>query len=94
MSHNHVTRDIKPKGQCPACDEYHAKVEAPPETYALEINAEGYPRNVGPFDTRNAAGDWIAGRKLTGSWSIYPITAPDQPATPFPPRPLRKNKIG
>jgi predicted amidophosphoribosyltransferase len=21
--HNHVTRDIKPLGKCPACDEYH-----------------------------------------------------------------------
>jgi hypothetical protein len=21
--HNHVTRDIKPRGTCPACDEYH-----------------------------------------------------------------------
>ncbi len=23
--HNHVTRDIKPLGQCPACDRYHDK---------------------------------------------------------------------
>ena len=23
--HNHVTRDIKPLGQCPACDDYHDK---------------------------------------------------------------------
>lgn len=22
MAHNHVTRDIKPKGQCPGCDTY------------------------------------------------------------------------
>lgn len=21
--HNHVTRDIKPRGECPACDAYH-----------------------------------------------------------------------
>lgn len=21
--HNHMTRDIKPPGQCPACDRYH-----------------------------------------------------------------------
>jgi len=21
--HNHLTRDIKPEGQCPACDNYH-----------------------------------------------------------------------
>ena len=23
IGHNHTTRDIKPLGQCPACDEYH-----------------------------------------------------------------------
>ena len=25
--HNHVTRDIKPPGQCPGCDEYHRSRE-------------------------------------------------------------------
>jgi hypothetical protein len=25
VRHNHVTRDIKPKGVCPACDAYHQK---------------------------------------------------------------------
>jgi hypothetical protein len=24
--HNHMTRDIKPLGECIACDEYHKKV--------------------------------------------------------------------
>jgi hypothetical protein len=24
VRHNHLTRDIKPKGTCPACDRYHA----------------------------------------------------------------------
>lgn len=23
VPHNHVTRDIKPPGQCPACDRFH-----------------------------------------------------------------------
>lgn len=23
MRHNHITRDIKPRGNCPACDLYH-----------------------------------------------------------------------
>lgn len=23
MNHNHVTRDIRPEGACPACDSYH-----------------------------------------------------------------------
>lgn len=25
VPHNHFTRDIKPKGVCPACDKYHDK---------------------------------------------------------------------
>ena len=25
MRHNHITRDIKPRGICPGCDEYYAK---------------------------------------------------------------------
>lgn len=25
IRHNHITRDIKPEGQCPACDLYHKK---------------------------------------------------------------------
>lgn len=25
LLHNHVTRDIKPAGLCPGCDQYHAK---------------------------------------------------------------------
>jgi hypothetical protein len=26
VSHNHVTRDIKPEGKCPGCDDYHERV--------------------------------------------------------------------
>lgn len=26
--HWHITRDIKPKGQCPACDQYWLQLEA------------------------------------------------------------------
>lgn len=26
-AHNHVTRDIKPRGECPACDLYHQRHE-------------------------------------------------------------------
>ena len=25
--HNHITRDIKPQGECPACDRYHQQAE-------------------------------------------------------------------
>ena len=35
--HNHVTRDIKPPGVCPGCDQYHeeyrARAQHPPSTY-------------------------------------------------------------
>lgn len=24
IEHNHITRDIKPVGECPSCDKYHA----------------------------------------------------------------------
>lgn len=44
--------------------------------YALEINAEGYPRNVGPFPSQEDAETWMAGRKLTGSWNVFPLTCP------------------
>jgi len=30
-AHNHLTRDIKPLGQCPACDKYHDRhIPKPP----------------------------------------------------------------
>lgn len=28
LMHNHPTRDIKKKGKCPACDEYHERRES------------------------------------------------------------------
>lgn len=34
-NHNHITRDIKPAGQCYSCDRYHAKVAAD-TIYSLE----------------------------------------------------------
>lgn len=46
------------------------------QQFALEISAEGYPRNVGPFPTRAAAEAWMEGRKLTGSWNVFPLTSP------------------
>ena len=27
LHHNHTTRDIQPRGECPACDDYHAQRE-------------------------------------------------------------------
>lgn len=48
--------------------------------FVLEISAEGYPRNVGPFPTRAAAEAWMEGRKLTGSWNVFPLACPDAAA--------------
>lgn len=28
VMHNHLTRDIKPKGECPKCDQYWERVAA------------------------------------------------------------------
>ena len=42
--HNHVTRDIKPLGQCPGCDDYHnsklrkIRVEAAEEYFNNDFN--------------------------------------------------------
>lgn len=44
--------------------------------YILEIEAEGWPRMVGPFGTRDAAFKFMEGRKLTGTWNVAPVTFP------------------
>lgn len=44
--------------------------------FALEISAEGYPRNIGPFQSREDAEAWMEGRKLTGSWNVFPLVSP------------------
>jgi hypothetical protein len=46
------------------------------ETFFIEIEAEGWPRAIGPFGTREAAFHWMDGRKLTGSWNIAPMQFP------------------
>lgn len=46
------------------------------ETFFIEIEAEGWPRYIGPFGTREAAFHWMDGRKLTGSWNIAPMKFP------------------
>jgi hypothetical protein len=53
LRHNHTTRNIRPAGECPACDVYHAAEVTPP----AEQRAEGYPAghgwtpSSGPFGT-------------------------------------------
>ncbi|MHA7270418.1 hypothetical protein [Arthrobacter sp. HLT1-20] len=45
VHHNHVTRDIKAAGQCPACDEHHIKpVSIEPE--ALPASGESFTLNT------------------------------------------------
>lgn len=47
--------------------------------YFLEIEAEGMPRNVGPFEGRDLAEIWAAAWITDGSWSVCPLTAPYPP---------------
>lgn len=58
-SHNHVTRDIKETGNCPACDEYHLEpinTDDLPLTQELimEVLAARYRlgENLWPFPTK------------------------------------------
>lgn len=44
--------------------------------YALSIQAENMPRNVGPFDTRGEAQMWATQNIRTGSWGVIPLTPP------------------
>lgn len=47
--HTHVTRDIKPEGECPACDAYHATQKRKegasysPDLATLKSNLKKYP---------------------------------------------------
>lgn len=40
VMHNHITRDIKSEGQCPACDEYHARQKAKDDNQMYAFNPE------------------------------------------------------
>lgn len=40
FQHNHFTRDIKDKGECPACDRHHEKAEITKLTQQNEIMKE------------------------------------------------------
>ena len=48
IKHNHITRDIKPLGQCPACDDYHDKHIPKSLNVQLEqwINDSAYRRAI------------------------------------------------
>jgi hypothetical protein len=40
--HNHLTREIRDEGACPACDDYHAEVKGHARELAAEMIAQGY----------------------------------------------------
>jgi hypothetical protein len=42
VKHNHVTRDIKPEGECPACDKARLKLELEDMGNDLEVLGEMY----------------------------------------------------
>ncbi len=42
----------------------------------IEIEAEGWPRYIGPFTSRYMAERFMEGRAFTGSWVIAPMVAP------------------
>lgn len=44
--------------------------------YYIEVHAEDWPREVGPFGSREAAARWMEGRTLTGNYLIVPLTHP------------------
>ena len=46
--HNHITRDIKPLGQCPACDEYHArnKINCEPDGNVHAVPTNGSMKHI------------------------------------------------
>lgn len=73
MKHNHITRDIKPKGGCPGCDEYWSAqpvkniVKRVVEAYA-EIDPATYVFSAGNIDLLDdeSIADFIARQKTNG----------------------------
>ena len=75
--HNHFTRDIKPLGQCPACDRYHDKHTPPPpasEPSHIWRDKGSTPTQVrGEFVPVQPAGD--SGAERLVSAESAPVTA-------------------
>ena len=36
--HNHITRDIKPLGECPSCDKYHNRNKEKPREFWIQVS--------------------------------------------------------
>lgn len=45
-----------------------------PNSYVIEVQAEGWPSVIGPFYYRHAALSWMEGRSLDGTWNVAPVT--------------------
>lgn len=65
--HNHITRDIKPQGQCPACDEYHGK-----QVSTIGVSETVYFQKNSNLDT-HAAYDGNTNKYTIGADGIYTI---------------------
>lgn len=61
-THNHVTRDIKPLGQCPACDDYHNRT-IPNRSLAKtrDESAKNYCEGLNKYNYALALGSFKAG---------------------------------
>jgi hypothetical protein len=46
--------------------------------YFIEVEADGWPRDIGPFGSREAARFWLEDRILNGSWALVPLTKPSE----------------
>lgn len=65
--HNHVTRDIKPEGECPSCDHYHLKAKVSRYEKALERIAKKEPQRVNRHEAADMACElWIEAREALG----------------------------
>jgi hypothetical protein len=53
-NHNHITRDIRPEGQCPACDIYWASFPPAPAELLEQIEARIVDCRTYNFGMRNA----------------------------------------
>lgn len=59
MSHNHVTRDIKPIGICPVCDRHHYRQEA------IAILEQGFAKNeLSESESKSFIAGYIASSEL------------------------------
>lgn len=50
--HNHITRDIRPPGQCIACDEYHDRAMNVPVCYKRDEVAPGAHQDIPHMNTQ------------------------------------------